>query len=260
MKQALAFSDNPPAAIRALLREDDKAAELAARDGNSLVYAANRVPEIADDIVNIDRAMRWGFNWDLGIFEGWDAIGVGDSVAGMKAGGWDVPAWVVDMLEKGRESFYKVENGVQTYWDPTTGAARPVPNSDGWLWVGDVKASNGVVSKNDSAELIDLGDGALLLQFTKPQQMNAIEEEMMVYNRPWTAARRVSSPPSSSAPSSIRGHLPPQRGPQRPGLLRRRQPMMMGMAAMQGQWDDIDRQIKGLQDTSSGRATAASPW
>ncbi len=77
----------------------------------TLIYSAELLGEIADDINAIDEAMKWGFGWELGPFEMWDAIGVKQSVERMKEEGVTVPAWVDEMLEKGIESFYKTENG-----------------------------------------------------------------------------------------------------------------------------------------------------
>ena len=80
-------------------------------------YTANLIPEIADTIVEVDRAMRWGYNWELGIFETWDAIGVEKSVARMKEEGQAIPANVQKMLDSGATSFYKKEAGQDFYFD-----------------------------------------------------------------------------------------------------------------------------------------------
>jgi len=92
--------------IKALAYSDDKAGkffwETMAR---GLIYSANRIPEISDDIINIDNAIKWGFGWDLGPFEGWDAIGVQESVDKMLAENRKVPQWVLDMLASGRSCF-----------------------------------------------------------------------------------------------------------------------------------------------------------
>ena len=97
--------------MKALCFADDKGSkyfwELTAR---TLNYSANRVPEISDDIVNIDNAMKWGFAWEAGPFEGWDALGVRRTTDRMKAEGKKVPKWVLEMLESGRETFYSVDN------------------------------------------------------------------------------------------------------------------------------------------------------
>src|SRR6266850_1144471 len=83
----------------------------------TLCYTAERIPEIADTVVEIDRAMQWGFNWELGPFEVWDAIGVEKSVAKLREEGKTVPANVQKMLDSGAKSFYKQENGQRFYFD-----------------------------------------------------------------------------------------------------------------------------------------------
>src|ERR687884_315956 len=92
----------------------------------TLRYAANRIPEIADTVVEIDRAMRWGFNWELGPFEVWDAIGVEKAVARMKEEGESIPVNVERMLEAGATSFYKKEQGERSYFDFASGKYVPM--------------------------------------------------------------------------------------------------------------------------------------
>ena len=87
-------------------------------------YAANRIPEIADTVIEVDRAMKWGFGWELGVFEAWDAIGVEKSVARMKDEGRAVPAIVQKMLDAGATSFYKSEGGRDLYFDFAEGRVR----------------------------------------------------------------------------------------------------------------------------------------
>ncbi len=138
----------------------------------TLRYAANRIPEIADTVVEIDRAMRWGFNWELGIFEVWDAIGVEKSVARMRAEGQPVPPNVERMLAAGATSFYKKENGQQLYFDFASGQYAPVNDPPGVVILKSVKERTGVIKKNAGASLIDLGDGVACLEFHS--KMNAI--------------------------------------------------------------------------------------
>jgi 3-hydroxyacyl-CoA dehydrogenase len=251
VKQAMAFKDDPAAGVRALLRGDDKGAQLAwAVTADSLIYTANRIPEIADDIVNIDRAMRWGFNWDLGPFEGWDAIGVADSVARMQAEGRAVPAWVLDMLAKGRTSFYETGPAGRTYWCAVKGEAVAVPDSARWLWVSEAKASRGVVKSNDAAELIDIGDGALLLQFTKPGQFNALEAGMFeLYNDALDLldGGRFEALVVGSQ-GSPHGTFRPSVGPSGQAFCAGANLMLVGMLAMQGEWGQIEQMIRGMQD------------
>src|SRR6267378_1177135 len=111
-----------------VLAQDDKAGALARHAiHNSLAYAARRVPEITDQIVNVDRAVRWGFSHELGPFEMWDALGVRQTAAAMEANKIEVAAWVKEMLAAGHETFYRSENGRLSYYDPTqkTYAAEP---------------------------------------------------------------------------------------------------------------------------------------
>ena len=80
---------------------------------NNFIYAANRIPEICDNIVGIDNAMKWGYNHQLGPFETWDAIGVREAVEVMKKLKKKVPKKIEEMLKKGCESFYlKKEDGI----------------------------------------------------------------------------------------------------------------------------------------------------
>jgi 3-hydroxyacyl-CoA dehydrogenase len=138
----------------------------------TLTYAAKRIPEIADNVVEVDRAMRWGFGWELGPFEVWDAIGVEKSVARMKEEGMTVPANVEQMLASGATSFYKKETGQQFYFDFATAKYVALSEPPGVIILKSVKDQKGVIKKNSGASLIDLGDGVACLEFHS--KMNAI--------------------------------------------------------------------------------------
>jgi 3-hydroxyacyl-CoA dehydrogenase len=138
----------------------------------TLTYAAKRIPEIADTVVEVDRAMRWGFGWELGPFEVWDAIGVEKSVARMKEEGMAVPANVEQMLASGATSFYKKENGQQFYFDFASAEYVPLSDPPGVLILKSVKDRSGVIKKNAGASLVDIGDGVACLEFHS--KMNAI--------------------------------------------------------------------------------------
>jgi 3-hydroxyacyl-CoA dehydrogenase len=138
----------------------------------TLAYAANRIPEIADTVVEVDRAMKWGFNWDLGVFEVWDAIGVEKSVARMREEGRKVPENVERMLEAGATSFYKSEGGEELYFDFASNSYQPVAQPPGVIVLKSVKERTGVIKRNSGASLIDLGDGVACLEFHS--KMNSI--------------------------------------------------------------------------------------
>jgi len=132
----------------------------------TLSYAAQRLGEIADDIVNIDRAMRWGFGWQLGPFETWDAIGVEKSVRRMQREGKPIPGVVRELLDSGRECFYQRESGgTRTYFAPGPSGARPVPVEAGMIVLADAKAGGGEMLRNWSASLVDIGDGVGCVEF-----------------------------------------------------------------------------------------------
>ena len=131
-------------------------------------YAANRVPEISDSIVEIDRAMRLGFNWELGPFELWDAAGVEATVARMKKEGKPVAANVEKLLGSGKKSWYaddlKSASG-RDYFDLAIGNLQPEKVSEGVWSVTVAKKSHGVVKKNSGTSLVDLGDGVGCIEF-----------------------------------------------------------------------------------------------
>ena len=131
-------------------------------------YTANRVPEISDSIVEIDRAMKLGFNWELGPFELWDAAGVEATVTRMKKEGKPIAANVEKLLAAGQKSWYvddaKSPSG-RKYWDLASGKQQPLEVSAGVWSVTVAKKSNGVVKKNSGASLVALGDGVACIEF-----------------------------------------------------------------------------------------------
>ena len=143
-------------------------------------YAANRVPEISDSIVEIDRAMRLGFNWELGPFELWDAAGVETTVARMKKEGRPVAANVEKLLSSGQKTWYaddaKSPSGRKA-WDLKTETFDPVQVPEGVWSVSVARKSNGVVKKNSGASLVDLGDGVGCIEFHS--KMNSLGADII---------------------------------------------------------------------------------
>ncbi|MGA8150307.1 MAG: 3-hydroxyacyl-CoA dehydrogenase NAD-binding domain-containing protein [Terriglobales bacterium] len=143
-------------------------------------YSANRVPEISDSIVEIDRAMRLGFNWELGPFELWDAAGVEATVERMKKEGRVIAANAEKLLASGKKSWYtddpKAASG-RAFWQLGTGNWEPVHVPAGVWSVEVAKKSNGVVKKNSGASLVDLGDGVACLEFHS--KMNSIGADII---------------------------------------------------------------------------------
>ncbi len=161
--------------IKCVLTGDDKGAKFAWRlAANSFQYAASRVPEISDTIIEIDNSMKWGYNFAKGPFELWDTYGVAEAVGRMTEEGLDVPDNVRAMLDAGHTCFYKLENGINYFYDFSSSSYKEVPVSDTMVSLTAARGNNKVVLDNNSASLIDIDDGVFCLEFhTKMNALNA---------------------------------------------------------------------------------------
>jgi len=174
LKMLLGFDGSAP-------QKNDKAGAFLWSSLSDLwTYSANRVPEISDSIVEIDRAMRLGFNWELGPFELWDAAGVEATVARMKKENRPVAANVEKLLASGKTSWYaddSAEASGRAYFDLASASYKPVLVSPGVWSVEVVKKSKGVVKKNSGASLVDLGDGVGCIEFHS--KMNSLGADII---------------------------------------------------------------------------------
>jgi 3-hydroxyacyl-CoA dehydrogenase len=169
-----------PEKMQALVYGDDKGARFAWQAvAHNLIYAANRIPEISDTIIEIDNAMKWGFNFEMGPFETWDAIGLQKSVKKMEAEGLPVPAQIKNMLATGHTSFYKTENGKTFYYDFAGQTYRERVLGADVISLGALKSAGQVIRENDSASLIDLGDDVFCLELHT--KMNALNQEIVEF-------------------------------------------------------------------------------
>ena len=141
------------------------------------LYAARRVPEISDNIVDVDRAMRWGFGWELGPFEMMDAIGIRAFTAQVQKEGRAVPPVIDKVLASGRRGFYESEKGTTTVFDICTGGAKKVEEPKGVILLKSLKDADREVERNSGASLIDLGDGVVCCEFHA--KMNAIGADLI---------------------------------------------------------------------------------
>lgn len=225
----------PGARIAALVSGDDEAAkfawEIVAR---TLLYSARLVGEIADDIVNVDRAMRWGFNWDLGPFEVWDALGVRPTVERMRAEKRAVPEWVLKLLEQGQERFYAGDAKAPTYVDKATSKPVVLTQHPRHLSLARLRSdTRNIVKENAGASLIDLGDGVLCAEVHT--KMNTLDDDVIavlsdavdIAEREFQAIVVANEADHFSAGANLG--------------------MIVG-AALAKQWDKIDQIIAGLQN------------
>jgi 3-hydroxyacyl-CoA dehydrogenase len=165
--------------MRRIVAGNDKAAELARTVlYETLIYSANRLGEISDSVVDIDRALRWGFGWERGPFETWDALGVKATAAKMEAAGYTVPGWVKEQIAAQGEGmrFYRTENGKLGQLG-MRGGFTPIPTDPRALSLDAIRAAGGEVERNASASILDLGDGVFCLEFHA--KMNAIDQDIV---------------------------------------------------------------------------------
>src|SRR4029077_20850892 len=141
------------------------------------LYAARRVPEISDNVVDVDRALRWGFAWELGPFEIMDAIGVKAFSGQVQKEGRALPPVIEKVLASGRKGFYESEKGATTVFDIGSGASRKVEEPKGVINLKSLKDAGREVERNSGASLIDLGDGVVCCEFHA--KMNAIGADLI---------------------------------------------------------------------------------
>ncbi len=212
---------------------DDRAGrlffDLASKIG---VYAANRLGEISDSIVDIDNALKWGFGWDFGPFETWDAIGVQKSVTLMEKNGVKVPSWVKDMLASGRESFY---SDGSVYSPQTKDQVEVKISPREWrMELLKSKPTNVVVDK-DAYSLVDAQNGALIVEFHS--KMNAIDNDILEgindgIDRCEQGQFEALVLANDGQNFSVGANL-----------------LLLYMAASQGMWKEIDQIVRLFQNT-----------
>lgn len=155
--------------IKTLVYTDDRVGRFAWKVVKRLLlYSAGRIPEIAGDIISVDRAIRWGFNHELGPFEVWDAIGVRESVAKMTGEGERVPDNIARMLARDRDRFYLRRGGKTLYYDFRTEDYREMEEKPRIILLASLKDRKKLIKSNAGASLVDLGEGVACLEFHSP--------------------------------------------------------------------------------------------
>ncbi|MGH9747915.1 MAG: 3-hydroxyacyl-CoA dehydrogenase/enoyl-CoA hydratase family protein [Candidatus Acidiferrales bacterium] len=208
------------------------------------LYAARRVPEIANSVVDVDRAMRWGFAWELGPFEVWDAIGVARMAEALERDGKQIPAIVSKVLASPKKSFYETEKGSARYFDMGASAMRPVAEPSGIILLKPLKERTGVVQSNAGASLIDLGDGVVCCEFHS--KMNSIGGDFIAMLH--AGINRLGSEfdamvIANQAPNfSVGANL-----------------MLVLVTAQEGEWDDIHMAVRQFQRVNMAIKYARGP-
>ena len=157
----------------------------------TLIYSANRIPEIADNIYSIDRSMRWGFAWDRGPFEVWDIIGLERSIERMRDENLTIPSWIEEMLSSGKTSFYTYVDGVKHYYCSLAKEYLAIPRSSKSMKFANLKKNGALIKKNWSASVVDLGDGVVGVELHSvlKEDLNPIDGSIMEtfkFAKDWT--------------------------------------------------------------------------
>ncbi len=224
--------EDPAERVRALVADDGKAGAFAWKVlSRSLAYAGRRIPEITDHVEAIDDAMRWGYNWELGPFQTWDALGFKETAERMKAEGLELGPLVERMLEQGATGFY-TDDGEVYDLNASKFVARDIDPRNATLEV--LRKGEAPVLKNGGAEAWDLGDGVLSVTYrTKANSldgdvMQMLREAIMRAERDFSAMLIVNEGEHFSVGANLFGIV---------------------MLAQQKQWDKLRETVRGLQST-----------
>ncbi|MDQ6421312.1 3-hydroxyacyl-CoA dehydrogenase NAD-binding domain-containing protein [Paenibacillus sp. LHD-117] len=198
----------------------------------TLLYAAAQVGVIAETVVDIDRAMKWGFNWELGPFELWDAIGVEKSVARMKEEGESIPDWVEKRLAEGHSSFYQAAELKRFYAVPG-GFAEENQEAD-VISLSALKGAGRTVLGTQGASLIDIGDDVVCLEFHSQNNaiggeiLSAIRQSVAEVSRNWRGLVLANEGRNFCVGANL---------------------MLLLMEAQAGEWDEVEDIIRFFQDS-----------
>jgi 3-hydroxyacyl-CoA dehydrogenase len=197
------------------------------------LYSIRRMGEIADSLVDIDNGMKWGFGWQFGPFEKWDAIGVRRSVQRMEEEGTHIPQTLKVFLDQGHETFYKVEEGTDYFYDFATESYKEIIRDSKVVLLHHLKRGNNIILQNDGASLIDLGNGVACFEFHT--KMNAVGQEII----------SMSQKVMEEVEQNWKGLVIANQGPH---FCAGANLMMILMAILDGEWENLERIVKDFQD------------
>ena len=216
--------------------------------GDLFLYVAERVPEISDRIVEIDRAMRWGYANKLGPFELWDALGFEEVCRRLKADQREIPENIEQIRRSGAKSLYRFAdsggNPRAEYFDLVGKRYQRLEERPGVLVLADIKRARGVLKQNAGASLVDLGDGVLCVEFHS--KMNSLGEDQigMLYAGLEETAKNFEAMVIANQGEnfSVGANL-----------------MLVLLAAQEGEWDDLARAVHRFQQVNMALKYALKP-
>jgi 3-hydroxyacyl-CoA dehydrogenase len=207
-------------------------------------YAAMRVLEISDDIVSIDNSMKWGFNWECGVFELWDAVGIETVVEAWKKAGQSTPPLVERLRAAGKETFYASREGARSYLDFASGVYRDIEDKPGVLLLPSLKARKKEIKKNSDASLIDLGEGVVCLEFHSKMNTIGADTVEMIHAGLKTLNEGFDAMVigNQAANFCLGANL-----------------MMILMTIQEGEWDALHRAVRDFQNANMALKYAPKP-
>jgi 3-hydroxyacyl-CoA dehydrogenase len=212
--------------------------------GDTFHYAASRIPEISEDIVAVDNAMKWGFNWECGVFEMFDAIGAGRIAEIWSAQSRALPPLVEKLLAAEKKTFYDRTDGTTRYFDLATGDYKVLEDRPGVLLLPALKDRKKEIKRNPGASLIDLGDGVVCLEFHS--KMNTIGADtvaimhagLKLLNEDFDALVIGNQAPNFCVGANL---------------------MLVLMAVQEGEWDDVHDAVRQFQNANLALKYAPKP-
>jgi len=208
------------------------------------LYAARRIPEISDTPEAVDRAVRWGFGWELGPFELWDAVGVDVMAKQLEKAGQALPPLVTRLLSSGKTSFYQSAHGRVSYFDLASAEYKPIVQPEGVLILKSLKDSSKEIEKNAGASLIDLGDGVLCCEFHT--KMNAIGGDLILMLH--AGLKRLRTDFDAMVIANQAEHFSAGANL-----------MLLLMYAQEQEWDEIHMAVRQFQNVNLGLKYAPRP-
>ena len=212
--------------------------------GDTFHYSANRIPEISDDVASIDNAMKWGFNWEAGVFELWDAIGTEKIVRQWEKDNRAAPPLVQKLLRFDGKTFYVSENGSKRVFDLASGNYAPMEDSRGVLLLAVLKDRKKEIKRNAGASLVDLGDGVVCLEFHSKMNTVGPDTVQMVHAALKALQEEFEALVigNQGANFSVGANL-----------------LLILMAIEEGDWDEIHQMVREFQNANMALKYAPKP-
>ena len=221
--------------LKTIMAGNDRASQLvSALTYQSLAYASERIPEVADTPKPIDDAMRWGFGREAGPFETWDMLGITETLEPMAEAGFPAADWVKQMISNGFTTFYQYEAGIKkAVYHPELGVYQPIERPKSMVILGEQKAAGKLIKRNPGASLVDLGDGVACVEFHT--KMNALDQDI------FTLLQEALDRLKTDFDGLVIGN-------EADNFSAGANIFLVVMNAQNGQWEQLDAIVKSMQD------------